>query len=587
VLASPSDVQAERDAADSVIDSLNRMLLGGGFAAALRLVRWEKDVYPGLHHRGPQGLIDDQLRIEECDILIGVFWKRFGTPVGDAESGTAHEIQRAIETWNDRGTPQVMVYFRETHEQAIPPDEEEQFRKVQNFKQQLRLKYGALVGKYEDDADFCLKLYEHLHSVVMQRLRPPGPTDADFSHKLYEHLHSVVMQPLPPGPTSGPLSFLRVSASADTVCARRESFAELMGDVFLRCSYASGAPHRSAVDLTVTLSASAPITSGYIERDSSRVVLCEVGRPGAAAVIPGAGGGPGSWSVVFSGVHLDMGPGETRVLQISNLRCSCSGCPTTSAGVGFVLVYVTITGLPIEVPRLKVATVRKGIDFEARTADNSQRLAGSGFELSQSAVLTETRVATLRYTEGFLSAFKSRAPVRDRIWSTYEGDAVRTGETGSLCAVFATDGGDVQVAGLADYGTQFQAHFSRLQPGVRIFVSARELGNGKHARLLLSGGEPMMIGDLEARELPIAKSSAMAVWEVVTPFCSERSAGFLDFAVFASYVADPVADPPSVGTSVVFGGFSPQLPCSSSNGPIPVFSSTISTSFYNILTVVA
>jgi hypothetical protein len=214
VLASPSDVQAERDAADSVIDSLNRMLLGGGFAAALRLVRWEKDVYPGLHHRGPQGLIDDQLRIEECDILIGVFWKRFGTPVGDAESGTAHEIRRAIDTWNDRGTPQVMLYFREAHGQTISPDEEEQFRKVQNFKQQLRLKYGALVGKYEDDADFCLKLYEHLHSVVMQRLRPPGPTDADFSHKLYEHLHSVVMQPLPPGPTSGPLSFLRVSASA-------------------------------------------------------------------------------------------------------------------------------------------------------------------------------------------------------------------------------------------------------------------------------------------------------------------------------------------------------------------------------------
>jgi hypothetical protein len=60
-------------------------------------------------------LIDDQLRIEECDILIGVFWKRFGTPVGDAESGTAHEIRRAIDTWNDRGTPQVMLYFREAH----------------------------------------------------------------------------------------------------------------------------------------------------------------------------------------------------------------------------------------------------------------------------------------------------------------------------------------------------------------------------------------------------------------------------------------------------------------------------------------
>jgi hypothetical protein len=107
VLASPSDVQAERVAAASVIDSLNKMLPDSGFPGSLRLVRWETDAYPGLHDHGPQGLIDERLRIEGCDILIGVFWKRFGTPVGDAESGTAHEIRRAIEGWKARGTPQV------------------------------------------------------------------------------------------------------------------------------------------------------------------------------------------------------------------------------------------------------------------------------------------------------------------------------------------------------------------------------------------------------------------------------------------------------------------------------------------------
>jgi len=63
-------------------------------------------------------LIDDQLRIEGCDILIGVFWKRFGTAVGDAESGTAHESRRAMETWKDKGTPEVMLYFREVHGQT-------------------------------------------------------------------------------------------------------------------------------------------------------------------------------------------------------------------------------------------------------------------------------------------------------------------------------------------------------------------------------------------------------------------------------------------------------------------------------------
>jgi len=54
VLASPSDVQAERDAAGLVINSLNRMLRSSGFSASLRLVRWETDAYPALHDRGPR-----------------------------------------------------------------------------------------------------------------------------------------------------------------------------------------------------------------------------------------------------------------------------------------------------------------------------------------------------------------------------------------------------------------------------------------------------------------------------------------------------------------------------------------------------
>ena len=565
VLASPSDVQAERDVAGPVIDSLNRMLLGGGFRAALRLVRWETDACPGLHRRGPQALIDEQLRIEECDILIGVFWKRFGTPVGDAESGTAHEIRRAIDTWNDRGKPQVMVYFREAHGQNIPPQEVEQFRRVQNFKQELCLTYGALVGKYEDDADFSLKLYEHLHSVVMGRLRPPDPISA-------------------------PPSLLRVSAMADTVCARRENFAELMGDVFLRCTYASSGPHRIAKDLTVTLSTSVPIALRNTEWGICGPILCEVGRPGATAMFWGAGGGPGAYSVVFSGVRLDIGPGETRVFQISNLRCDCSGSPMTSTGVGFVFAFVAIAGLPIEGPRLKIATVRTGIGFEVRTPDNSRRLAAYGYESSQSAALTEERIATLRYTEGFVSALKSRAPVRDRIWNTHEGDAVRTGESGSLCAVFATAGGAAEVVGFADRGTCLQASFLHLPTGLRLFVSTQELGNDKHAHLVTwesasSPGEPTLIGDVEAREVPIEDGRALALWEVVTPFDSERGAGFLDFAVFASYASDPNAKSPPIGSSVVLGGFSPQLAAFSSTGPIPMFSSTISTSFYNILTV--
>ena len=391
---------------------------------------------------------------------------------------------------------------------------------------------------------------------------------------------------------AAPYSFLRVSASANTVCARHEGATELMGDVFLRCTYDDDRPSPGPMLVTVELSASAPITSRILDRNVTDVVLFEVGRPGAATLIPGVNlGGPGAYGITFSKVHLgDIGPRETRIFQISNLRCDCGCVPVGPAATGSpVFVYVTMTGAPIEDAQQIVATVKRGIEFEARSADNSGRLADSGFETSRSADLVEQRIATLRFTEGFVNAFKSRAPTHGPIWDTHEWNSVSNGESGSRCAVFEAGEGAVQVAGLADFGTELQAAFSNLPAGVRIFVSAHQLGYrgyGGHARLLVPGGEATVIGDVEARELPIRNGTAMAIWEVRTPFYSERSAGFFDFAVFASYVSDPVANVPFVGTSILEGGLSPQLAAYSSTGPIPMFISTLAGRRCNFLTVV-
>jgi hypothetical protein len=95
VVASPSDVQAERDALPGIVDELDHGI-AGEHGLRLELARWETDAYPGFHPPGPQGLIDALLRIEDCDILIGLFWKRFGTPMPDANSGTEHEFRRAL-----------------------------------------------------------------------------------------------------------------------------------------------------------------------------------------------------------------------------------------------------------------------------------------------------------------------------------------------------------------------------------------------------------------------------------------------------------------------------------------------------------
>jgi hypothetical protein len=112
LVVSPEDVKAERALVPRVVDDLN-MGIAADRSLRLEAVRWETDSHPGFHPEGPQWLIDTILRIEDSDIVIGIFWKRFGTLTKEGTTGTEHEIRRSCEAWKKGGRPQVMVYFNQ------------------------------------------------------------------------------------------------------------------------------------------------------------------------------------------------------------------------------------------------------------------------------------------------------------------------------------------------------------------------------------------------------------------------------------------------------------------------------------------
>ena len=134
---SPGDVQTERNNLISVIDEVNRILRGYIVPqnVILQLWSWETDVFPGPHVDGSQGLIDSILPFKDCDILIGIFWKRFGTPYKGVGSNSEHEIQTAYESWKATGRPHVMLYFnQEPHPPLKSREETDQMAKVLEFK---------------------------------------------------------------------------------------------------------------------------------------------------------------------------------------------------------------------------------------------------------------------------------------------------------------------------------------------------------------------------------------------------------------------------------------------------------------------
>jgi HEAT repeat protein len=164
VVASPGDVRPERDLlADSVIPELNQGIADDR-NVVLELVRWETDAYPGFHLDGPQALIDDILQIQNCDILIGIFWKRFGTPTQDGTTGTEHEFLTAYKAWHEKGQPQIMMYFNQKPYTPQSSKEIQQSQKVLEFRENLPKE--GLYWKYEDEAEFESLIRQHLSRVI-------------------------------------------------------------------------------------------------------------------------------------------------------------------------------------------------------------------------------------------------------------------------------------------------------------------------------------------------------------------------------------------------------------------------------------
>lgn len=155
MIASPGDVTEERDIIRSVIHDWNDVNAASS-KVILVPVGWETHSSPELGDR-PQELINTRL-LKDCDLLIGVFWTRLGTPTGKAQSGTVEEIQEHVAA----GKP-AMIYFssKPVAPQSINP---QQYSEVQDFKNEL-LPLG-LVEFFDTPQQFREKLSKQLQLCI-------------------------------------------------------------------------------------------------------------------------------------------------------------------------------------------------------------------------------------------------------------------------------------------------------------------------------------------------------------------------------------------------------------------------------------
>lgn len=156
LIASPSDVPNEREAIAQSLHEWNA-LHAEMTGRVLLPVMWESHSAPSMDDR-PQGVINEQV-VRRCDMLVGAFWTRLGSPTGVEDSGTVEEIK-----WFLKQKKPVMLYFSKAQ---IDPDslDTEQLAKLKEFKNSIRDK--GIQEQYTSIEDLKSKLSRQL-TIVMR-----------------------------------------------------------------------------------------------------------------------------------------------------------------------------------------------------------------------------------------------------------------------------------------------------------------------------------------------------------------------------------------------------------------------------------
>jgi len=438
-----------------------------------------------------------------------------------------------------------------------------------------------------------------------------------------------------------------VATAAGTPELRPEGYTELAGDIVISCTGGPTAPIGSVVPTTnivIYMSPAVPITSRYMDKTGGSEALLIIDEAGSNIQTGSTGGfGPQAPQVLCSTVQQQTVGGSpcTPVVGLDTSGLYEVSKPATGSGfttapnvfqghvgdfgsnsVTFYNVPVLppattgvsrtfrITNVRVPIPggnlsgtlQAVVSTSPSAVLPVAGTAINIG-VVGPATAMAVSQVKTAFQqctpatvalTATLTYTEGFATAFKTRvvpggaqnlvgsaggnvayaaeatntvAPSNQNIPGGLYGGFAANSESGFIFPALNTGTSTNYTAGLADYGTRLKAVFYNIPAGLTLYVSTTSTGTKPvpvggtsvlpYAVLVaLNSGEATQDGTSfggSTSSFPIAgtttgndglpayplsassSGAAIAVWEVTNANPSAQDV--LQFSVYISYAA--------------------------------------------------
>jgi len=161
VIASPGDVVIERKIVHEACLGLNESELLHHLGVSLHTGMWE-DVFPSAE---PPQVIINRL-IDECDILVCIFYKRFYTQSGRTESENLNNFLLAYDVWKSLKKPHVMLFFREAQTSSTEDTPAPVLREMCELKEMMEKEKLLYTDVFSAPHEFCEKIYDQIEKWV-------------------------------------------------------------------------------------------------------------------------------------------------------------------------------------------------------------------------------------------------------------------------------------------------------------------------------------------------------------------------------------------------------------------------------------
>jgi hypothetical protein len=155
-IASPGDIVIERKIVSEVCLGLNESELLHHLGVSIHTAMWG-DIFPSPEY--PQTIINRL--IDECDILVCVFYKRFYTQSGRTESENLNKFLLAYDSWKSLEKPHIMFYFKDV--EGSPASE---VNEVNELKEKMEKENIIYIDEFSAPYEFCEKIYDHIEKWV-------------------------------------------------------------------------------------------------------------------------------------------------------------------------------------------------------------------------------------------------------------------------------------------------------------------------------------------------------------------------------------------------------------------------------------